>query len=192
MDNDGKIYNIEIQRADEGAIPKRARFNTCLIDSREVAKGTDYKDFPEIWVIFITENDIFGAGHPIYHVNRTIKELNHQDFDDDSHIMYINGAYRNDDSLGLLMRDFFCSDPSKMHYQELANRADFFKNKSKGVNAMCEIMKKLMNEERDVAIDEVRTNTAIEMLRDNVPMEKIVKYSQLPQERIEKLAQQIR
>ena len=46
IDSDGKIYNVEIQRTDEGAITKRARFNTCQIDSREIAKGTKYKDFP--------------------------------------------------------------------------------------------------------------------------------------------------
>lgn len=52
VDNDGKIYNVEIQRANEGANPKRARFNHSLIDSREINKGTKYENFPEVWGIF--------------------------------------------------------------------------------------------------------------------------------------------
>lgn len=187
VDGNGKIYNVEIQRASEGSNPKRARFNTCLIDSREVAKGTEYQDFPEIWVIFITENDIFGGNMPMYHVDRTIRELNYQAFDDAAHIAYVNGAYRGEDALGLLMQDFFCSDPARMHYPELARRADYFKHESKGVQAMCEIMKQLQDESRA----EVFVQVAVGMLKDNKPMDEIMKYTHLTQEELQKLAKQI-
>ena len=195
VDGDGKVYNVEIQRADEGANPKRARFNTCLIDSREVTKGTNYKDFPEIWVIFITENDIFNSGLPMYHVERLVTEID-KPFEDAAHIAYVNGEYRAKDAIGMLMHDFFCEDPDQMHYKVLAKRADFFKHETKGVNAMCEIMQELMNEERidshNAGLDEARTHTALDMLRDNEPIEKIIKYSHLSQERIEELAMQLR
>ena len=195
MDSTGKIYNIEIQRSDEGANPKRARYNHSLIDSREISRGTAYKDYPEVWVIFITENDIFKAGLPMYHIERIITELN-RPFADAAHTIYVNGSYRGEDALGLLMHDFFCPDPSRMHYPILARRADFFKHENKGVKAMCEIMKELMKEltdkNRTEVRDEERTNTALEMLRDNEPMDKIIKYSRLSRERIEELALQIR
>lgn len=194
VDGDGKIYNVEIQRSDEGATPKRARYNNCLIDSREVAKGTKFKDLPEVWVIFITENDIFGAGLPLYHVERVVTELE-KPFGDAAHVMYANGDYRAEDALGLLMHDFFCDDPAQMHYKELAKRADFFKHEPKGVNAMCKIMQDLQDEGRlkgrIEGIDEANTRMAREMLHDNEPMEKIIKYSHLPQERIEELALQM-
>ena len=190
VDSNGKIYNVEIQRADEGANPKRARFNASLIDSREVAKGTEYQDFPEIWVIFITENDILGGGLPMYHVERTITELNHKKFDDATHIAYVNGAYKGSDALGLLMQDFFCSDPAKMHYPELARRTDYFKHESKGVKAMCEIMKQLQDESRAEILTQV--TAAIGMLKDNKPVEEITKYTSLSEEELQKLAQQLR
>ncbi len=188
-DSNNKIYNVEIQRADEGANPKRARFNASLIDSRESTKGTAYQDFPEIWVIFITENDIFGENIPIYHIDRTIKELNHQPFGDAIHIAYVNGAYRGEDALGLLMRDFFCSDPAQMHYPELARRADFFKHENKGVQAMCEIMKQLQDESRAEVFAQVAA--AIGMLKDHQPMEEIAKRTHLTQDELNKLAQQL-
>ena len=193
VDSDGKIYNCEIQRANEGANPKRARFNNSLIDSREINKGTKYKDFPEIWVIFITENDIFGTQLPMYHVERSIIELN-KPFEDGAHIIYVNGEYRGDDDMGLLMHDFFCADPAKMHFPELAKRADFLKHNNKGVKAMCEIMQKLQDEGRAEGRAEGRTeerySTAKRMLLFNEPIEKIVAYTSLSEECIKELAQQ--
>ena len=198
VDSAGKIYNCEIQRANEGANPKRARFNNSLIDSREINKGTKYKDFPEIWVIFITENDIFGAQLPMYHVERSVIELN-KPFEDAAHIIYVNGEYRGDDDMGLLMHDFFCTDPAKMHFPELAKRADFLKHNNKGVKAMCEIMQKLQAEGHAAGLAEgrlegrleERTSLALDMLRDKKPMDEIIKYSRLTPERIEELAQQL-
>lgn len=199
VDNTGKIYNCEIQRANEGANPKRARFNNSLIDSREINKGAEYKDFPEIWVIFITENDIFGAQLPMYHIERKIIELN-KPFDDAAYIIYVNGEYTGTDDLGLLMHDFFCSNPAEMHYPELAKRADFFKHDNKGVSTMCEIMQKLQAEGHAAGLAEgrlegrleERTSMALNMLRDNMPLEIILKYTRLTPERIEELAKQIR
>ena len=195
MDSTGKIYNVEIQRSKEGANPKRARFNNAIIDSREINKRTEYKDFPEIWIIFITEKDIFKAGLPMYHINRVIDELN-QPFNDATHIIYVNGQYRGNDALGLLMQDFFCSEPAQMHYPELAKRTDFFKNNEKGVNTMCELMEKFGNEVFAEGIDKGRsqmaTDTALAMLRDNKPIEEIIKYSHLSESRIKELAEQIK
>ena len=94
------------------------------------------------------------------------------------------------------MQDFFCTDPSKMNYPELAKRADFFKYENKGVNAMCEIMEKLQDEGRAEGRAEGRTERnnemALKMLHYNEPIEKIMEYTSLSAERIQELAQQIR
>ena len=140
-DSEGKLYDCEVQRANEGAIPRRARYNSSMMDSRELAKGAEFSELPETWVIFITENDIYGAGYPLYHVERIVQELQ-RPFDDGAHILYVNGANCDDTPLGRLMQDFFCESPEQMHYKELAKRADYFKAEVEGVNAMCELMEK--------------------------------------------------
>ena len=131
---------------------------------------------------------------PMYHIDHIIREVNHP-FDDAAHTAYVNGAYRGADALGMLMQDFFCHDPAQMHYPELAERADFFKHKKEGVNTMCKIMQTLQDEGRAEGRAEgqleMATNTALDMLRDHEPMEKIIKYSRLSEERIKELALQI-
>lgn len=140
-DSEGKLYDCEVQRASKGAISRRTRYNSAMMDARELPKGADFSDLSETWVIFITEQDIYGAGHPLYHVERIIEEL-HQPFDDGAHILYVNGENRADTKLGRLMQDFFCERPEQMNYKELAKRADYFKAETEGVNAMCELMEK--------------------------------------------------
>ncbi len=136
-DSNGKIYNIEIQRADKGAIPKRARFISAILDSELLEKGTDFSELPETYVIFFTENDVLKSGLPIYNIERIITQTKKL-FGDDSHIIYINGAYKNYDSeIGKLIFDFLCRDPEQMKNQQIAELTRFFKN-GKGKTTMFE------------------------------------------------------
>ena len=139
------IYDVEIQRNDEGAIPRRARFNSSMIDSREVSKGTLFPDLPETYVIFITEHDVWKRGKPLYKVRRTFEDTE-EVFSDGAHILYVNGECRSESPLGRLMHDFFCSDPNDMYSDVLAERVRFFKEDEKGVAAMCRVMEELYNE----------------------------------------------
>ena len=184
-DSEGKLYDCEVQRANEGATPRRARYNSSMMDSRELAKGAEFSALPETWVIFITENDIYGAGCPLYHVERIIEELQ-RPFDDGAHILYVNGSNREDTPLGRLMQDFFCERPEQMNYKELAQRVDYFKAEAEGVNAMCELMEKFgekkMEEGRMEGLLEGKRrmlDMARSLISLNVPLEVIEKSSGL-------------
>ena len=184
-DSEGKIYDCEVQRANKGAIPRRARYNSSMMDARELAKGEEYSKLPETWVIFITENDIYGAGFPLYHVERIVQEIQ-RPFDDGAHILYVNGANRDDTPLGRLMQDFFCENPEQMNYKELAERADYFKAGAEGVNTMCELMEKFGEKKMEEGRLEGRLegqHRMLDMARSlvalNVPLDVIEKASGL-------------
>ena len=147
------IYDVEIQRSDEGAIPRRARFNSSMIDSREISKGTLFPDLPETYVIFITEHDVWKRGKPLYTVRRTFEDTE-EVFNDGAHILYVNGEYQSESPLGHLMHDFFCIDPNDMYSDVLAERVRFFKEDKKGVATMCKVMEEIYND--GIAIGEVR------------------------------------
>jgi predicted transposase/invertase (TIGR01784 family) len=140
-DAKGKEYDVEVQRDNAGADPRRARANASLMDTMNIEKGKKWKDIPPAIVIFITEHDPLKGGKPIYHVRRTIEELDNKRFEDDAAIIYVNASIQNDDTpLGLLMQDFACKDPEKMHSKILAERARYFKSDEHGVMNMCKIM----------------------------------------------------
>lgn len=160
VDNADRKYNIEIQRADKGATEKRARYNSSIIDANSLRTGADFEMLPETYVIFITEHDVIGGNEPIYHIDRIVKETR-EPFRDGEHIIFVNGAFRDESPIGLLMHDFACTNPVDMHYKILADKTRYFKENEKGVAAMCKIVEDLCND----AKAEEKKESAIRLLR---------------------------
>ena len=144
-DSGGRKINVEIQRSDKGAGRKRARYNSSMMDANLLRRGEDFDELPETYVVFITEHDVIGGGQPLYKVERYISGSN-QKFADGSHILYVNGAYRDETPIGKLMHDFSCTDPANMYYDALAERVRFFKESKEGISIMCKVMEDMRNE----------------------------------------------
>ncbi len=154
-----------------------------MMDTKLLKPREDYSKLPDAYVIFITENDVIGAGLPLYHINRWIEET-HELFGDGSHILYVNGAYRSDESLiGKLMHDFRCTQPEDMNFPILADRARYFKESEGGQEIMCKMMEDMRNE----AIHQDRVNNAMKMLNDGLPYEIVSKYCSLTIEEVASL-----
>ena len=145
VDHENRAYNVEVQRSDSGAVAKRARYNSSLLDANLTRKGDAYDALNETYVIFITENDVLRGGLPIYHINRIIEEMG-KSFGDEAHIIYVNSQIKDDTALGKLMHDFTCTNPDDMNYPVLAQRVRYFKEDTKGVAAMCRAMEKMRDE----------------------------------------------
>ncbi len=175
-----KQYDVEMQKADSGAKPKRARYNSSLMDADSILQGEDTELLPETYVIFITENDVLDGNLPIYHIDRTIKE-NGKLFDDKAHIIYVNGEVKDDTPLGRLMQDLSSVNPDEMNYKELADRARYFKKDEEGRKIMSKIMEEIINHEK--------IEVAERMLDDGeISVDKIAKYLELPVEVVKELA----
>ena len=156
-DKAGKLYNIEVQRADEGANEKRARYYSAILDANTLLPRQNFKDLPETYVIFITEHDVLKGNLPMYHINRKIEE-NGKTFCDESHIIYVNGEYRGENDIGKLMHDFSCRNPDEMQFGLLAGKTRYFKKNEKGVKRMCKIMEDFAAEERNKEREEIATS----------------------------------
>lgn len=145
VDEENRVYNIEIQRDDRSASVKRARYNSSLIDANITEPGEQYEKLNETYVIFITEHDVLKGGRPIYRIERTVQETS-ESFGDRTHILYVNAQMKDDTALGQLMHDFSCTSADEMHYQILADRVRYFKEDKEGVATMCKIMEDMKNE----------------------------------------------
>ena len=142
-DSEGKAYDVEVQRADRGADFHRARFHSSMIDTRMLKEKQQFKDIYDSYVIFITENDVIGEGLSLYHIDRIIEETGEK-FEDGSHIIYVNGSYKNDsDPIGKLMHDFRCTNPEDMFYSLLAKQVKYFKETEGGRMDMCKAVEEL-------------------------------------------------
>ena len=182
-DSTGAKLNVEVQRSDKGAGRKRARYNSSMMDANLLKKGEDFDKLPETWVIFITENDVMGKGLPLYPIERCFLGTGER-FEDGSHILYVNGAYRGDTPIGKLMHDFSCTDAADMYYGTLADRVRFFKESKEGIEIMCRAMEDMRNQTLKEGMKEV----ALRMLAaGKYPLEEIVNISGLSLEEVKQL-----
>ena len=108
--------------------------------------------------LFLKKGTIYD-GKPLYQIERCFLGTGEK-FEDGSHILYVNGAYRDETPIGKLMHDFSCTNPSDMYYGVLADRVRFFKESKEGIAVMC----KAMEDMRTQTLKEGLTEVALRML----------------------------
>lgn len=181
---EGKKINVEVQNGNEGAVPERARFNSSIIDTTELDKSDEWTDLPETYVILITRDDVLGGNKPIYHIDRTIRELDNKPFGGRSHIIYVNSKIQDDTKLGRLMHDMNCTNAKDMYYKDLADKVGYYKDFERGENNMCEIMEELYKKnETEIAKKLLNNGVSVDIISKSLP--------NLAREFIEELAKKI-
>ena len=124
----------------------------------------------------------------LFYIKRTFLIGTGERFEDGSHILYVNGAYRGDTPIGKLMHDFSCTNAADMYYTTLADRVRFFKESKEGILIMCKVMEDMRKESLQEGIKEGAINTAKRMLTDGIlTLEKIAEYAGLPLDEVKKL-----
>ncbi len=179
-DSQKRMYNIEVQRADEGANVRRARYNSSILDANALQEGEDYRNLPDTYVIFITENDVFHEEKPLYHFERRRDET-YEKLGDGSHIIYVNGQYRGDTPLGKLMQDFVCTNPHDMCYDELRKKSLVLKGLDKEEKSVDKITQSIIDDERKYIAEDM-------LLDGKLSIDEIARYVKLPVDRVKEIA----
>jgi hypothetical protein len=100
----------------------------------------------------------------------------------------VNGKYRGNDEVGMLMHDFSCTNPDDMNYEALAKKARYFKQDEKGVKTMCKLLEDMRNE---TALNNSK-EIAIRMIKAGKnSLEDIADFTKLPLETVKELESQI-
>ena len=191
-DSKGREYDIEIQRSDYGAEPKRARYNSALMDANALKSGEDFGKLRDTYVIFITENDVMGGSKAVYQIDRTIRELDGKAFGDGAHIIYVNCMAKGDSAVCKLIHDLLCRNADEMYFDVLKKQVNQFKNSEEGRHAMCKAMEKIKAE--GIVEGEARGKRetmlamAKRMLKDGIlALKDIARYSGLSLAQVKKL-----
>ena len=179
-DAQGKKYDLEVQRADHGAGKRRARYHASSMDVENLDAGQDFDELPDTYTIFVTEHDVFGRGKALYRVERMNLDLEEL-YDDGEHILYVNGAYRDESDIGKLMHDFSCWNPDDMNYELLKNTARYYKENAEGVEIMCRAFEETRNEKA------VRIAENL-IAKGKLSLEEIAEATELPLDKIQELA----
>ena len=98
-------FRIEVQRSDNDDHFRRVRFNEASITVKDSQPGSEFKDIPDVRMVYISEFDVVGEGLTIYHVNKVIAETG-QIIDDGTKQIYVNTAVDDGTDIAELMSCF--------------------------------------------------------------------------------------
>jgi len=198
QDSKGRYFNVEVQRSDEGAPARRARFYSSILDTHFLQPGKLYEELPDTYVIFITENDVLHDNLPLYNIRRRIDE-NAKCFEDGSRIIYVNSQRRDNTALGKLMQDLYCTEPKNLHYHEFAERMEFLKYSKEGEEKMTDVIEEYAAKKAEAVAKEAAKKTAqarnVELAKDLLSegesIERTVRLSKLSEAEVRELASKL-
>ena len=199
-DEEGNLYNIEMQSNPQDASPRRARYYSAIMDTHTLRAGKGYEELPETYVIFLTSRDAIGGRKALSRFERR-EEGTHEMLGDGTHIVYLSMDMAEEGTeIGNLVHDMRCADPAEMHYNELSWKVKYFKEKEEGIERMGNEFVETYNEGRDEGIRTgletgrkegaaaSRRESARTMIADgHLPLSKIAEYSGLSMGEVESI-----
>ena len=141
----GRLCNLEVQRSDTIDHSRRTRLYGSAVDSEYLEKGKPYQDLPDVYVIYISETDLWKAGRTVYAVEKYFKGTELK-YDDGQYILYINATADDGSEIAELMKYFKTADPDDMRHGDLSRRVHYLKREEGGYGEMCEISEKIYKE----------------------------------------------
>ena len=118
-DEEGVKYNVEMQRANVGNIPKRSRYYHSKIDSLKTKIGTQYDSLEKSYVIFICGFDLFDKDKPIYTFRKTCLEEPEIVLQDEQITIFVNLTSMELDSVDISLKNMI------LYMREEATNDDF-------------------------------------------------------------------
>ncbi len=87
---DDEVYNIEMQNARSGELPKRGRYYRDLIDLDLLERGQDYSMLCRSFIIFICTYDLYGKNQYRYTFTYQCKEIDGLEYGDQTTMIILN------------------------------------------------------------------------------------------------------
>ncbi|MBQ5558845.1 MAG: Rpn family recombination-promoting nuclease/putative transposase [Lachnospiraceae bacterium] len=162
-DNQGTIYNIEMQASVKYNLPKRSRYYQAMIDLQLLDKGADYNELNKSYIIFICTFDLFGQGRHIYRFKNCCLECPDLVLEDDATKIFINTKGIQDDisdEFKEMIKVFNGEDGQSEYARKLMHNVDEIRLNKKWRREymqLWEIEKERYQEGREAGLAEGRT-----------------------------------
>ena len=166
----GTKCNIEVQRSDNDNHLKRVRFNASSITVRDSNQGTKFDDVLELYIVYISEFDIFKENKTIYHVEKILRETGTY-IDDGLHEIFVNTCIDDGTDIAALMSCLKQKEIKHPKFPALSSEVARLKETEGGVQVVCEVMQKYEN----IAIKKERVEILQKMIKEKYTKESILR-----------------
>lgn len=70
---DGRYCNVEVQKGNSNDDIRRTRFHAAALTAKYTPKGADFKNVPDVTIVYISEFDVLKNNQTVTHVTRCMK-----------------------------------------------------------------------------------------------------------------------
>ena len=189
---DGTLCNIEVQRGEEDHV-KRTRYTAATLTVKHSEPGDKFRDLATVYIVYISESDIFGYGYPVYHMKHILEETG-TEVDDGCHILFANTECQDGSDKAELLSCFREKSVENPKFPVLSKRMKELKESKGGLQAMSSVLQKYEEAARKEGFVKGRTEERLiairSMIKHGFPREKIEQI--YPKEDIEKAIEQMK
>ena len=198
-DAEGTLYEIEVQRLEEPAPARRVRYYTSVMDSELLRKGVGYDKLPEVYLYYISKEDIWNRGLTKYEVRQSLFCGDEAiPYNNGLHTIYVNAEIDDGTSLAKLMQYLKTAEAGDASQGELSQYVNYVKSPKGGRKVMGEFEKYFREEgikeglKKGIEEGEAKKSreTAIKMLKKHKPLSEIKEFTDMSEEEIVRLAKE--
>ena len=150
---DKKFVNIEIQNENDTDHFKRVRYNEACVTTQTTDPGTDFRNIPTVYSLYVSDFDMFKKGKTIYHIRKSVIETD-QTVDDGTFEIYANTVINDGTTTAeylQLLKETSINNPKFPH---LTEGVKYLKNEERGVEKMSGFLAELLEKEVKKGVQE--------------------------------------
>ncbi len=144
IDEHSNHINIEFQNSPFEFPIQRARYYSSLLDLFILNGGDQYELLTDGYTIFFCEKDVFKDGRALHWI-KGYDSTTCLEYIDGRNIIFVNGEYKEENSIGQLLRDLQCKNYHDIQNKELKETMRYYKE-GEGKKAMCDKVRAYVEE----------------------------------------------
>ena len=136
---DGRIVNVEVQKADQDDHLKRTRYYGALLTTNISDPGKNFNEVPDVCVVYVTAFDPFGKNRVAYHAYNMLEEFNER-VENGYEEWYINAAVQDGSEIARYLKLWVEPDAYSDEFPETSRLKNIYKNTVEGRQEMSSVL----------------------------------------------------
>ena len=141
----GTLYSIEMEKSSRNDHQRRVRYNSSNKDTMYTEKGTDFREIPDLCMVYLSKADFLQGGRCLYHIDRIVRE-NGRIVANGMKEIYVNARVDDGSEAAQLMQYMKNTRGENPMFPRLSARVQYLKEDRRGVEQMCEAVEKYARE----------------------------------------------
>lgn len=137
----GTLYSVEVEKSSRDDHQRRVRYNSSNIDTMYTEKGLNFKEIPNLCMVYLSKADFLRGGKCLYHVDRTVREESRA-VENGMREIYVNARVNDGSEAAQLMQYMKDTRGDNPMFPRLSARVRYLKEDQEGVEQMSEAVEK--------------------------------------------------